>query len=393
MLIEPEIIGDEIVSRVRAALSRPEGSLELHEPSIGETEERRVVDCLRSGWLSTAGPYTLEFETNLEDIVGGGHVVAMMNGSAALHMALIVSGVEPGDEVLAPALTFVATANAVIYCGAVPHFIEAEEETFGVDPAKLSEYLASVGQSANGTLTNRKTGRRIAALVVTHILGVPAEIIALKDIANRYGIPLIEDAAEGLGSTLQGKHVGRFGKISALSFNGNKIISTGAGGAILTEDKSLAERCRYLSTTAKEPHPWDFNHTESGFNYRMPNLNAALGLAQLDRFSDILSAKRKIALQYAQYFAGYEAAPFVETPDLREINCWLNAIRLSRAGDGQIAGVLNRMHELGVRARPLWRLMPDLAPFTDCPTMDVGCARGIVQSVITLPSGPDLILT
>lgn len=249
----------------------------LHEPTFNKKEVEYVTDCVKTGWVSSVGAYVTRFEEDLAKFVGVKRAVAVVNGTAALHIALKVAGVEANDEVLMPSLTFIATANAVSYCGAIPHFVDVHEETLGMDPFKLDAYLEDISEVRNGELYNKETKRRIKALVPMHTFGHAVHLEELLVLAEKYYLVIVEDAAESLGTYYKGKHTGSFGKINAMSFNGNKIITTGGGGAILTDDEALADYAKHLTITAKVPHKWEYVHDEIGYNYRMPNINAALG--------------------------------------------------------------------------------------------------------------------
>ena len=283
---------------------RPASRFFCIQPLFAGNESRYVQQCIDSGWVSSAGQFVNDFERQLCAITGAKFAVAVINGTAALHVALMLAGVERGTEVLMPSLTFVATANAAAYLGAVPHFCDVSVKTLGLDPAKLAEYLNSVAEQREGASINRQTGRKISAIVPMHTFGHPVDLAALVEVARRWGIPIVEDAAESLGSLYRGRHTGTFGLMSALSFNGNKIVSTGAGGALLTDDPALAKRARHLTTTAKVPHPYEYIHDEVGFNYRMPNLNAALGCAQLERLDAFVDRKRGLARSYHECVRG-----------------------------------------------------------------------------------------
>jgi len=254
-----------ILQKIRTVL--PDSTLRygLHEPEFSGNEQRYLEDCLKTGWVSSLGAYVDKFEALLREFTGSKHAIATVNGTAALHMCMILSGVMPGEEVLAPALTFVATANAIAYCGAIPHFVDADPNTFGIAIDKLESYLNDIASVENDVCINKVTGRRIRALCLTHVFGHPVNMEGIQDLCDQYYLTLIEDAAEALGSYYKGKHVGNFSTVSALSFNGNKIITTGGGGAILTNNDSLAKRARHLTTTAKAQYQWQFYHypTES----------------------------------------------------------------------------------------------------------------------------------
>ncbi|MDD5168440.1 MAG: LegC family aminotransferase, partial [Syntrophales bacterium] len=274
---------DRVIGILKSVILAGKMPVALHEPCLNGNEWAYLKDCLDSTYVSYVGQYVDKFEAMLRDFIGIKNVVAVVNGTTALHIALKLAGVEPGDEVFVPALTFVATANAAIYCGAVPHFVDSEERTLGLDPFKLKDYLKSmVYVNAEGCI-NKLTGRRIKAVVPMHTFGHPVDIDPLIDVCREYRLELIEDAAESLGSYYKGNHTGTWGKLSVLSFNGNKIITTGGGGAIITNDDSLGKMARHLTTTAKIPHRWEYRHDEIGYNYRLPNINAAVGCAQIEQ--------------------------------------------------------------------------------------------------------------
>ena len=298
---------ENVLAALRRVLPDVGGGIALHEPRIAGREWDYVKDCLDSGWVSSVGSYVDRFEDMLAETCGVMHAVATVNGTAALHLALLLAGVGAGDEVLMPSLTFIATANAVSYCGAVPHFVDNDEVSLGIDPDKLEIYLEEIAERRDGSVHNKKTGRRLAALVPMHTFGHPSDMDALNKIAECWNIALIEDAAESLGSTYKEKPAGSLGKLAALSFNGNKIVTTGGGGAVLTNDEELARKAKHLSTAAKVPHKWAFDHDEVGYNYRLPNINAAMGCAQLEQLSGFVSCKRALATRYSQEFSDVPA--------------------------------------------------------------------------------------
>jgi len=380
---------DDIVRRCSEVLParRP---LPLHEPVLGDSDERMIAECLRSGWVSSAGPFVDRFEADLCHFTGAHHAVAVVNGTAALHAAIICAGVQAGDEVLAPALTFVATANAIAYCGAVPHFVDAAEATLGVDSDALDQYLRGIAHRSGEATINRTTERRISALVVMHTFGHPVDLDAARAVAERWRLTLIEDAAESLGSWYKNRHTGTIGTIGTLSFNGNKIVTTGGGGAILTDDATIARRARHLCTTARVASGWEFVHDQVGYNYRMPSLNAALGCAQLHQLPRLLDAKRELAKRYEQAFAGFSGARlFTPLPHVSS-NHWLNTLVLDDAQAEVRDSVLQALNREGMIARPAWTLMHDLPMYKNCPRMRLDVAERLVRSIVNLPSGPAL---
>jgi perosamine synthetase len=362
----------------------------LHEPRFGGREKEYLQRCIDSGWVSSGGPYVGEFEKKLAALCGTKFAIAIVNGTAALHAALHAIGVGQGDEVIVPTLTFVATANAVTYCGATPHFVDVDPSTLGVDPQKLRGHLERIGARKSGAFVNRETGRRIKAVVPVHVFGHPVDIDALKEVCEDFGLPIVEDATESLGSLYKGKPCGGLGDLGVLSFNGNKIVTTGGGGAIVTNDENLARRMKHLTTTAKQPHAWAFIHDEIGWNYRMPNLNAALGLAQLEELYGFVASKRALAERYAQAFAGMKGVTFVREPSNTKSNYWLNAILLDDDSGAARDSVLRASHEAGFLARPAWTPMHQLAMYKDCPRADLAVAESISRRLVNLPSSAGL---
>lgn len=358
----------------------------LHEPTFDDKEVEYVTDCVKSGWVSSVGAYVTKFEEKLAKFVGVKRAVAVVNGTAALHIALRVAGVEADDEVLMPSLTFIATANAVSYCGAVPHFIDVHEETLGVDPFKLEEYLQQITEVRNGELFNVQTNRRIKALVPMHTFGHAVHLDELVVIAEKYHLVLVEDAAESLGTYYKGKHTGSFGKVNAMSFNGNKIITTGGGGAILTDDEALADYAKHLTTTAKVPHKWEYMHDEIGYNYRMPNINAALGCAQLEKLEQFLVRKKALANKYEIFVANLEGITLVKQPKHSESNYWLQTLVLKNSLD--LDEVLSFLNEQGVMSRPIWQPMHELEMFKECPVMDLSITNRLRKTIVNIPSTP-----
>ena len=293
-----------IVAAVQRAVGTPNGTLALHEPVFAGNEVAYLEECIKSTFVSSVGKFVDRFENMLEEVTGARRAIAVVNGTAALHACFTLAGVEAGDEVMSPALTFIATTNAIAYCGASPHFIDSSFRTLGMDAQALGARLDAVAQrGADGTI-NRETGRRIAAIAPMHTFGHPVDMDEIVAIARHWDIPVVEDAAESLGSTYKGHAVGSQARLAALSFNGNKIVTTGGGGAILTNDEELGRRAKHITTTAKLPHKWAFVHDEVGFNYRLPNLNAALGCAQLEQLDGFLASKRRLAAAYQRTFAG-----------------------------------------------------------------------------------------
>lgn len=384
------MLADRIVSAVKLVLGESDNLIALHEPEFRGQEWEYLKDCLDTGWVSSVGSYVDRIEADLARITGVERAIAVANGTAALHICLKVVGVMPGDEVLLPDLTFIATANAVSYAGATPHFVDSEDRTLGLDAARLDAYLGDIAKVRDGVCYNARSGAVIRALVVMHVFGHPCDMEALERVAERWRLPIVEDAAESLGSLYKGQHTGGRGRVSALSFNGNKVVTTGGGGAILTNDAELGRRAKHLTTTARVPHRWNFIHDEVGYNYRMPNLNAALGCAQLEQLDDMIARKRLLAERYAAAFAGVEGVRFLLEPDGSRSNYWLNAIVLDDADLGVRDLVLERLNDAGYMSRPIWTLMHRLPMYSASPRADLATAERLEATVINLPSSPRL---
>jgi perosamine synthetase len=380
---------EEIVARVRAVVGDAR-TVELHEPTFAGREWQYVKDCLDSGWVSSAGAFVERFERSLCEHTNARHAVAVVNGTAALQVALMLAGVRVGDEVLVPSLTFAATANAVVHCGAVPHFVESTWATLGIDPTAIEAYLREITAFRDETAVNRQTGRPIRAIVPVHIFGHPVDVDTISDLAGRFHLSIVEDASEALGSSYRGRPTGSASRLAVLSFNGNKIVTTGGGGAVLTNDAEIAKRCKHLTTTAKRPHRWAFEHDEVAFNYRMPNLNAALGCAQLEQLESFVSRKRALADRYMAAFAGSSSVTVFREPAHCRSNYWLNALVLGAGLASRRDDLLAECHAQEIRARPPWRLLHELAHFSSAPRMSMPIAKEIQSRVVNVPSSPFL---
>jgi aminotransferase in exopolysaccharide biosynthesis len=362
------------------------GAAVLHEPQFNGNEWEYLKECLDSTYVSSVGKFVDRFESDLAAFSGARFAVAMVNGTCALHIALQLAGVKPGDEVLVPALTFVATANAVSYCGATPHFVDSEEDTLGVDPNALREYLQAITEIRGGQCVNRNTGCVIRALVPMHTFGHPVDIEGVLAVARDFRLALVEDAAESLGSTYQQRHTGTFGLMGVLSFNGNKTITTGGGGAILTNDEELAKRAKHLTTTAKVPHRWDYVHDEIAYNYRLPNINAALGCAQLEQLEEILNAKRKLFERYRVAFSNVSGVKMVAEPAGCKSNYWLQTLLLDQSTSSERDTLLATTNDTGLMTRPIWTLISRLIPYRECSKMELPIAESLEERLINLPS-------
>ena len=382
-------LAENITNAIQNAIGKQ--SAELHEPCFSGNESKYVQQCIDSNFVSSVGKFVDRFEKELAEYTGAKYAVAVVNGTAALHISLLIAGVKPGDEVLVPALSFVATANAVRYCGAKPNFVDSEERTFGMDPEALRNYLQCNTEQQSGKCVNHNTGCHVRAMIPVHIFGHPCDIEGLLSVASEYNITLIEDASESIGSTFQGKHAGTFGLLGTLSFNGNKIITTGGGGAILTDDQDLAKLAKHLTTTAKLKHRWEYIHDEIGYNYRMPNLNAALGCAQLKQLPDFLASKRRLFVRYQKAFQSIPQVRLISEPEGSQSNYWLQTMLLDESVVDQRVNILESTNNVGLMTRPVWSLLNKLAPYADCPSARITVAESLERRIINLPSSAGLV--
>lgn len=355
----------------------------LHEPRFIGNEKKYLEECIDSTFVSSVGKFVDQFEVEFARTVGAKYAVATVNGTAALHVSLVLAGVERGDEVITQSLTFIATANAITYIGAKPIFLDVDLETMGLSSEALKNFLEKHCVISDGRCVNRSTGKTIKACVPMHTFGHPCKIDAIKSICEEWKIVLVEDAAESLGSYYKNKHTGTFGKIAAFSFNGNKIITSGGGGVIVTDDEILAKRAKHITTTAKIPHKWEYVHDMVGFNYRLPNLNAALLVAQLEQLQGFLDNKRELANEYIQFFASNNMQ-FIKEPQNAKSNYWLNAILLDDLK--QRDEFLEYTNSNGVMTRPVWQLMNKLVMFEDCQADELTNAKYLEDRVVNIPS-------
>jgi aminotransferase in exopolysaccharide biosynthesis len=356
----------------------------LHEPRFNGNEKKYLLDCIDSTFVSSVGKYVDDFEKQLANYTGAKYAVAAVNGTAALHMAMIVAGVKSNDIVITQPLSFIATCNAISYIGAKPLFVDVDIDTLGLSAIKLKEYLfENVIKKSDGFSYHKLTNQRIAACVPMHTFGHPCRIDEIAAICVEYGIALIEDAAESMGSYYKGKHTGTFGKLGTFSFNGNKTITCGGGGAIITDDEQLAKRAKYLTTQAKVPHRWDFVHDEIGYNYRMPNLNAALMCAQLEQLNGFLENKRALAKTYQEFFKKTDIQ-FINEPNDSSSNYWLCAILLKDKETRD--SFLAYTNDNGVMTRPAWALMTKLVMFKDAMHGNIENAEMIESRLVNIPS-------
>lgn len=359
----------------------------LHRPVFEGNERRYLTECIDSNFVSSIGAKVTEFESKIAEFTGAKYAVATVNGTAALHVAIKLAEVTRGDEVLSQALTFIATCNAISYSGAHPVFIDVDLDTMGMSDTALQSFLEEHAETRNGQAFNKISGRRIAACVPMHTFGLPCRIKEIAAICSEWGISLIEDAAESLGSYVGDRHTGTYGEMGTLSFNGNKVITTGGGGMLITDNVNIAKRAKHITTTSKVSHPYEFVHDEIGYNYRMPNLNAALGCAQMERLNDFLSIKADIASKWTDFFEG-QKIKFACPINGNKANYWLNAIVFDSKLERD--DFLKYTNEKGVMTRPIWQLMSNLAMFQDCQTDGLKNSIWLQDRVVNIPSSvPD----
>ena len=375
---------NNLISFVRRTFKVSEAFIPLHEPRFFGNEKKYLLDAVDSTFVSSVGAYVDKFEDMMCDITGAKYAIALVNGTNALHLSLLLAGVEKDDEVLVQSLTFIATANAISYCNATPHFVDVDKETLGLSPSLLKGYLDEIAEMRDGRCFNKKTGKRISACVPMHTFGFPLYIDELVELCNEYNIPVVEDAAESLGSYYKGKHTGAFGLLGVFSFNGNKIVTAGGGGCIITDDESIAIKAKHLSTQAKIPHKWEYKHDEVGYNYRMPNLNAALACAQLEKLDLYLENKRELSDLYYEFLKENKLLELLRETKNARANYWLNAVVLKDKKERD--DFLTFTNENGIMTRPIWGLMNKLEMFKDCPHADLSNAEWLEDRVVNITS-------
>ena len=364
----------------------------LHDPFFAGNEKAYLAECVETGYVSSVGSFVNRFEHELAQFVGAPHAVAVVNGTAALHLALVAVGVKPGDEVIVPALSFVATASAVALAGATPHFVDVSATTWGIDAAALRSHLSSLGRRDGDNFINQETGRPITAIVPMHTLGHPFDGEGIKAVAGEFGLAFVEDAAESLGSFSGGVHTGLMGDVGVFSFNGNKTITTGGGGALVTRNADIAVRLRHLSTTAKIPHRFEFDHDAVGYNYRMPNINAALGVAQLEQLPDLVERQRLLYEKYQAALGDLGIGTLRSENPGTKSNYWLQALLLTSELAPQRDEILNACLDEGIPVRPLWKPLNTLAPYSSSPSTTIPIVEDLYSRTICLPSSASLVM-
>ena len=386
-----------IIDFIRALYNEPTGFIPLHAPVFNGNEKKYLNECIDSTFVSSVGKFVDRIEKDIAEYTGAKYAVATVNGTAALHIALFLAGVKPCDEVISQPLTFIATANAISYCGAKPIFLDVDKDTMGLSPTALEDFLKNHTKwdSVTNQLINQSTNRPVSACVPMHTFGHPCRIDEIVEICDKYGIPVVEDAAESIGSYYKNIHTGTFGKLGILSFNGNKTITCGGGGMIITDDKELASKAKHITTTAKIPHKWEYRHDMIGYNYRMPNINAALACAQLEQINQIIKNKRMTAEKYREFFSTYlsrRSEAKTETPNLEFFaepknsfsNYWLNAVILKNRNECD--KFLKYTNENGIMTRPIWTLMNKLEMFKDSQTDELKNSEWLEDRVVNIPS-------
>jgi perosamine synthetase len=376
---------DNIVEFIRDLYNKSTDFIPLHAPVFNGNEKKYLLDCIDSTFVSSVGEYVNQIERDIAEYVGANYAIATVNGTAALHVSLLLAGVEPEDEVITQPLTFVATTNAISYCNAKPIFIDVDNDTLGLSPEKLNIFLKSMTKwdSTKSKTINTLTNKPISACVPMHTFGHPCRIDEIVKICEKYNISVLEDAAESIGSTYKGKMTGTFGKFGVFSFNGNKTITCGGGGMLVTDDEELAKKAKHITTTAKIPHEWEFKHDMVGYNYRMPNINAALAIAQLEQIDDFLINKKETANKYREFFDDKEIN-FFHAPQFSDSNYWLNAVVLKdRKTRDEFLDFTNKN---GVMTRPIWSLMNRLNMFKKCQTDGLENSQWLEDRIVNIPS-------
>jgi perosamine synthetase len=384
------ILINQIVKSVEKVIGK--GPRVLHQPMFGSKEKKYLNQTIEENFVSSKGMHTIKFERKIKKYTKSKFSIAVTSGTEAIYIALLAAGIKKNHEVLVPSLTFIGTVNAISYLGSEPHFIDSNIRDFGVDAPKLEKYLKEITRFKDGKTYNRKTNKIISAIVPVHVFGQPCAIDKILLVAKKFNLIVIEDAAEGLGSSFKNKHVGTFGKVGCLSFNGNKIITTGGGGAIITNNKKIANKIHHLVCTAKKKHKWEFDHDEIGYNLRMPSLNAALGLAQIEKINIFVKAKRKLFENYSKAFKKVNGAKIFKENNFTKSNYWLQTLILDKKKSNLKNKILKKFHEKKIMSRPAWKLISDLKPYKKKQKMPLQGAKEIYSRVINLPSSQKIIL-
>ncbi|MFY0626318.1 MAG: LegC family aminotransferase [Reichenbachiella sp.] len=372
-----------LIEFIREAFGTPAEFIPLHEPRFYGKEKEYVTNAIDSTFVSSIGEYVNRFESMMCELTGAKYAIATTNGTAALHMCLLIAGVQPGDEVITQSLSFIATSNAITYCQAKPIFLDVDRASLGLSVSSVRNFLDKETEQRNNRCINRRTGKVVRAVVPMHTFGHPMCIDELVELCKKHNVSVVEDAAESIGSSYKGKHTGTFGQCGAFSFNGNKTLTSGGGGVILTNEKELAVKAKHWTTTAKIPHSWEYTHDAVGYNYRMPNLNAALACAQLEQLPDFLKRKRELASEYIKFGQGTNLN-FVEEPMASQSNYWLIALCLKTRTERD--SVLTELNNAGVMCRPIWTLLHKMSMYGDCYIDDQTNAQWLEDRIVNVPS-------
>jgi aminotransferase in exopolysaccharide biosynthesis len=375
---------DDIIKSIRNVVGNQKHY--LHEPLFIGNEIKYLKETITTNLVSSVGPFVKKFEDQITKFTKSKYTISVVNGTEALHLSLVACGVKKNDEVLVPTITFAGTANAIVYSGATPHFVDSEFETLGIDPLKLEKYLEKITIKKGKFYFNKKTKRKIKAIIPVHVFGNICQIDKILQIAKKYNLLVIEDAAEALGSFFKNKHAGTFGLVGCFSFNGNKIMTTGGGGAIVTNNKLLAKKIKHLSTTAKIDHRWEYIHDAVGYNFRMPNLNAALGSAQIENLKKFLKSKRKLFIRYCKEFLKVNDVRLIMNPGFSKSNNWLNTIFIKNSSIKKRNKILSLAQKNQIFLRPVWKPLHTLKYLNKMPRMNLDAAIKIYKSCINLPS-------
>ncbi|BFG70383.1 LegC family aminotransferase [Sediminibacterium sp. KACHI17] len=374
---------EDIIDEIRRLFKKSSGFIPLHEPRFQGNESKYVVDAITSTFVSSVGQYVDQFEDRIAKYTGARFAIATVNGTAALHIALILAGVKKDELVITQSLSFIATCNAISYIGADPLFIDIDKQTLGMSSVSLSDFLESKTEIKDNNCYHIPSGKRIAACVPMHTFGHPVDLEKITELCKVHKIPLVEDAAESIGSRYKGKHTGTFGLLGTISLNGNKTITSGGGGAILTDDEYLAKLGKHLTTQSKIPHRWEFDHDMIGYNYRMPNINAALACAQLEQLDSFVESKRRLSEKYNCFFKDYPIL-FMQEPKDSYSNYWLNAIILSDKSERD--AFLEYSNDQLVMTRPVWRLMHKIKMFSNSYCEDMSSSEWVSERLVNIPS-------
>ena len=366
----------------------------LHKPYLLKGNEKKYLnECIDSSFVSTSGGKFIErFEKKIKNLTKSKYVISVVNGTSGLHLAIKAIGVMENEEILVPSLTFVGTCNAIIYSNAIPHFVDSSLKTYGIDHDKLDKYLSNNAKIINGYCYNKKSKRKIKAIIVVHLFGHPAKIDSLLTIAKKYKLKIIEDAAESIGSFYKGRHTGTIGDVGVISFNGNKSLTTGGGGAVITDNYSLAKKIKFLSSTSKIKHKYKYIHQGVGYNYRLSNISAALGCAQLEKLNKIIISQRKLFIKYKKVFRNFENIEILSEPKNSRSNYWLQTLVLKKKNKTHINSILQYINDRGYQVRPAWDLISEMKYYKKFPKMNLDKSREIRSSLINLPSSPEILI-